>query len=50
MTTTHNDLNKLLALIHELSRKALFERTYKRASQAALDALSKINKMTAPYA
>lgn len=40
---------ELLALIHKLSRDALFERTPKAAAREALKALSEINKMTAPF-
>jgi hypothetical protein len=40
----------ILKLIHKLSREALFERTFRKAAQEALKALSEINKMTAPYA
>ncbi len=44
-------LNKaLLKRIHELSRKALFERSHRSAAKAALEALSEINKITAYYA
>ena len=37
----------LLKRIHELSRQALFERSHRSAAQAALSALSEINKITA---
>jgi hypothetical protein len=41
---------EILKLIHSLSRAPLFERTFRKAAQEALKALSEINKMTAPYA
>ena len=38
-----------LEWVYELSRKALFERTYRSASREALSALSKINKELARF-
>lgn len=40
---------ELLVLIHSLSRMALFEKSSKAAAQAALKALSQINKIKAGY-
>jgi hypothetical protein len=40
---------ELLQWVYELSRKALFEKTYRSASRAALEALSAINHKLAPY-
>jgi len=40
---------ELLQWVHELSRKALFERTHRAACKAALDALSEINHRLAPF-
>ncbi len=40
---------ELLIRIHELSRKALFEKTFRSAAREALAALSEINKITAQF-
>lgn len=40
---------ELLVHIHELARKALFERTFRSAAREALAALSEIDKLTAQF-
>jgi hypothetical protein len=46
---TETEMRELLKWVYEQSRAALFERSHRRASQAALDALSAINHRLAPF-
>ena len=40
---------ELLVYIYELTRQALFERSFRAAAKKAVDAIAEINKLTVPY-